>query len=98
MYVFVKRRKFGQQVFLAICDEDIIGKTFRGSDIVFEIKQEFYKGFKTTLEDSMKLIHESSVINLVGCNTVKKAIEKGFVHPEAVINISGVLHAQILKI
>jgi hypothetical protein len=37
------------------------------------------------------------VVNLSGRNIVKKAIEKGYVHPEAVFEICGVLHAQIVK-
>jgi hypothetical protein len=41
---------------------------------------------------------ESSVVNMIGANIVQKAIEKGLVHPEAVLNICGVPHAQIVKI
>jgi len=29
---------------------------------------------------------------------VEKAIQRGFVHPEAVLNIEGVPHAQIVKL
>ncbi|MEJ2126458.1 MAG: DUF424 family protein [Candidatus Bathyarchaeota archaeon] len=43
-------------------------------------------------------IEESTVVNLVGPNIVKKAIEKGLVHPEAVLDICGIPHAQILKV
>jgi hypothetical protein len=35
---------------------------------------------------------------MVGKNIVKKAIEKGYVHPEAVLRIEGIPHAQIVKI
>jgi len=34
---------------------------------------------------------------MVGKKIVEKAIEKGYVHPEAVIEIQGVPHAQIIK-
>jgi hypothetical protein len=34
---------------------------------------------------------------MVGHRIVKKAVEKGLIHPEAVIKISGVPHAQIVK-
>ena len=97
MELYVNVRRWGQQVLLAVCDADLLGKTFRESDMVFEVKEDFYKGLRTSVEEAVNLIEESTVVNLVGCNIVKKAMEKGYVHPEAVIKICGVLHAQIVK-
>ncbi|RJS87802.1 DUF424 family protein [Candidatus Bathyarchaeota archaeon] len=97
MEVYVKIRRWGGQVLLAACDADVLGRTLQDSDIVFEVKEEFYKGFKTNLEEAVNLIEKSTIVNLVGSKIVKKAIERGYVHPEAVIEISGVLHAQIVK-
>jgi len=50
------------------------------------------------VEDAVELMKESTIVNMVGPNIVNKAIEKGLVHPEAVLKISGVPHAQIVKI
>ena len=95
---YVKIRRWGNQVLLAACDADVLGKTFRNEDFVFEVKEEFYKGFKTDIEEAVNLIEKSTIVNLVGSKIVKRAIERGYVHPEAVIEICGVLHAQIIKI
>jgi len=95
--VYVKIRKWGHQVLLAACDADVLGKTLQNSNLVFEVKEEFYKGFKTNIEEAVNLIEKSTIVNLVGSKIVKKAIERGYVHPEAVIEICGVLHAQIVK-
>lgn len=95
---YVNMRKWGRQILLAICDAEILGKTFQESGMVFEVKEDFYRGFRTNVEDAVSLIEKSSIVNLVGCNTVKKAVERGYVHPEAVIEICGVLHAQVVKI
>ena len=97
MEVYVKIRRWGQQILLAACDAEVLGKTFKESGIVFEVKEEFYKGFKTNIEEAVNLIEKSTIVNLVGTRIVKKAIERGYVHPEAVIRICGVLHAQIVK-
>ena len=97
MEVYVKIRRWGQQILLAACDAEVLGKTFKESGIVFEVKEEFYKGFKTNIEEAISLIEKSTIVNLVGSKIVKKAIERGYVHPEAVIRICGVLHAQIVK-
>jgi hypothetical protein len=44
------------------------------------------------------MIKNSTIVNLVGKNCVEKAISKGYVHPEAVLQIEGVPHAQIVKL
>ncbi len=98
MEVYVKVQRWGRQVILAICDAELLGKTLRSSELSFEIKKEFYGGFKTSIEEAVDLIENSTIVNLVGCGIVKKAIEKGYVHPDSVIEICGVLHAQIVKL
>jgi len=48
-------------------------------------------------EEAVEMIANSTIVNMVGKNIVQKAIEKGYVHPEAVLNIEGIPHAQIVK-
>jgi len=91
-------KKIGNNVLLAICDTEILGKTLREGKIVFNVKEEFYKGAKVSTEEAVALIANSTIVNMIGKNIVQKAIEKGYVHPEAVLNIEGVPHAQIVKI
>lgn len=98
MEVYVNLRKIGKTVLLAICDVEILGKTLRQGNIAFRIKEEFYKGTKVNVEEAVALIEQSTIVNMVGRKIVKKAIEKGYVHPEAVIEIQGIPHAQIIKI
>lgn len=90
-------RKIGNNVLLAICDCEILGRTLREGKIVFCIKEEFYKGAKVTLDEAVDMIENSTIVNIVGKNVVQKAIERGYVHPEAILNIEGIPHAQIVK-
>ncbi len=98
MEVYLNLRKRGKNMVLAICDAELLGKTLNEGKIVFEVREEFYKGIKTTVEEAIYLISQSTVVNMIGKRIVKKALEKGLVHPEAVLNISGVPHAQIVKV
>ena len=82
---------------LAACDEKLLGETLRDGKIVFKVGEEFYKGSKIPVDEAIELMEESTVVNLVGANIVNKAIEQGLVHPEAVLNICGVPHAQIVR-
>lgn len=91
-------KKSGRNVLLAICDVEILGRTLREEKIVFCIKEEFYKGARVNVEEAVSMIENSNIVNMVGRNVVKKAIQKGYVHPEAVLNIEGIPHAQIVKL
>lgn len=82
---------------LAICDADLLGKTFREGDIVLAVREEFYKGLKVDTDEAVNLISQSTIVNMVGENIVGRAIERGFVHPQAVLKVSGIPHAQIVK-
>ena len=82
---------------LAICDANLLGKTLKEEKIVFRITNEFYEGRKISVEQAISMIENSTIVNLVGNNCVEKAIEKGFVHPEAVLKMEGISHAQIVK-
>ena len=98
MQVYVNLKKVGGNVLLAVCDCELLGKTLREGKIVFRIKEEFYNGRKATIDEAMGLIDNSTIVNLVGKVCVEKAIAKGYVHPDAVLKIEGVPHAQIMKL
>lgn len=90
-------RKRGKNVLLAICDVGILGETLHKGDVDFQVKEEFYKGRKVDIEEAINKMEDSNIVNMVGHNIVQKAVEKGYVHPEAVLKIEGVPHAQIVK-
>jgi hypothetical protein len=96
--VYLKVRKIGKNVLLAICDCEILGKTFKEGKITFHVKEEFYRGAKVAVEEAIAMIANSTIVNMVGKNVVQKAIDEGYVHPEAVLNIERIPHAQIVKV
>jgi len=90
--------KIGRNVLLCMCDTEILGRTFREGSIVFCVKEDFYKGARVNIDEAVSLIESSTIVNMIGKKVVKKAIEKGYVHPEAVLEIEGIPHAQIVKL
>ena len=96
--VYVNVKKIGKNVLLAICDVDILGKTLREGKIVFCVKEDFYRGSRVKVDEAISMIENSTIVNMVGMNVVNKAVERGYVHPEAVLNIEGVPHAQVVKL
>ena len=98
MDAYVNLKKVGGNVMLAICDCEILGKTLREGKIVFHVKEEFYNGGRVSVEEAMDMVANSTIVNMVGKCCVEKAIKRGYVHPQAVLNIEGVPHAQIVKL
>jgi len=91
-------KKIGRNVLLSMCDTEILGRTLREGKIIFCVKEDFYKGTRVDVEEAVSMIESSTIVNMIGKNVVKEAIEKGFVHPEAVLQIEGIPHAQIVKL
>jgi hypothetical protein len=84
-------------VILATCDCELLGKVLRDGKIVFEIREDFYKGQKVTIEEALELCKQSTIVNMVGQCIVDKAVKEGLIHPEAILKIKGIPHAQIVK-
>ena len=97
MEAYVNLKQAGRNVLLAVCDCELLGRTLREGKIVFHIKEEFYNGRKASVEEAIGMIDNSTIVNLVGKCCVEKAIAEGYVHPDAVIKIEGIPHAQIVK-
>jgi len=95
---YVNVKKVGGNVVLSMCDSEVLGRTLREGKIVFHVKEEFYKGGLVTIEEALDMIENSTIVNMVGKCCVEKAIKRGYVHPQAVLNIEGVPHAQIVKL
>jgi uncharacterized protein len=98
MEVYCNLKRIGRNVMLAICDSEVLGKTLREGKIVFHVKEEFYNGGRVSVEEAVDMIANSTIVNMVGNCCVQKAIARGYVHPQAVLNIEGVPHAQIVKL
>ncbi len=85
-----------KEYLVAVCDEEILGKTFEGKKFKIFVNPRFYKGKIATEEEVLEELSKATIANLVGERIVKLAVEKEFVGKENVIKIKGVPHAQFL--
>ena len=96
--VYVKIFRQGGHVLVAACDVELLGKTLREGNMVFKIQEQFYGGSIVPAEEAVKMAKEATCTNLIGPNIVETAIKKGLVHPQSVIKIAGVPHAQTIRL
>jgi len=95
--VFLRTFATEKGTMVACCDEELIGKTFREGRLRLSLDAGFYGDTLFGLGEALVLIDKADILNLVGKTVIDAAIDKGIVHPEAVIVISGIPHAQVMR-
>ncbi len=88
----------GDEVLLAACDDDVVGRTLQDGDINFEVKESFYGGQKIEIDGLKKEFERSTIANLVGENVVDAAIDADFGRKEDIMMIEDVPHLQIVRL
>ncbi len=84
------------EVLVAVCDSDIVGKTFREGDIKIEVKESFYGDRDVGEEEVKRALRMATIANITGRRAVELAIRMGIVDRENVLKIGECWHAQMV--
>jgi len=95
--ISIKIYKQGKDLLIGACDEKLIGKKFVEGKLQIDVSKEFYDGQRINTDVLKKYLEDATIANLVGKETIKYAIELGFIDPDCVIKIKGIPHAQMVK-
>jgi len=95
--VYVNVFRQSDHILVAACDAELLGKTLREGNTVFIIQEQFYGGSLVRVEEAIGMLRGATCANLVGPTIVGTAIKEGLVHPQSVITIAGVPHAQTVR-
>lgn len=85
---------------VAICDEEVVGKTFEEGNRLLDVKESFYKGDEIeeerVVERLRQLNLDDATFNIVGEKAIKGAIDAGIVSEENVSRIQNIPFALVL--
>ena len=85
---------------IAICDSDLIGKTFEEGDFELNVKENFYGGEEVDEEKLLKIINnmsiEDSTFNIIGQESVNIALKAEIISEEGVKKIQGIPFSLVL--
>lgn len=98
MDVYVRTIKVGNEVLVAACDAEILGKVFEEDDLCLEVNKEFYCGDAMSLEECSTILVQATILNVVGQKIVKKAVELGLVNPSNILKVGETVHAQMVRL
>lgn len=85
----------GREVLVAVSDAALVGKVLREGNMRLHVAEHFYGSDGADAADVVRELSACTIANLVGVDTVTLAIQHGYVHPENVLDIEGVPHAQM---
>ena len=86
------------EIVVAVCDSEIVGKTFREGDLKIEVKESFYGDKEVDEEEVRKALRIATIANITGKRAVQLAIEMGIIDRESVLKIGECWHAQMVVI
>ncbi len=92
--MYVKLHKSQNGDVLAICDENLLGKTLKDEKYQVKISEHFYKGEKMNSTKIKPLLKQATNVNMMGGEAVNLGIKLGIITKENIKLIAGVPHAQ----
>ena len=96
--VYVRVCETHDHYLVAICDEDLLGKTLVEGEIKFKVSEEFYGGDLVDMKTCLEYLKKATISNMVGKTTVDAAINAGLIHEKAILYIEGHPHAQWVRL
>ena len=98
MQFSVKVSNYQKNSMLNICDVELLGKTISKDELNMNISQSYYGEKLVDKEEAKSLLQNSSIINMVGKNTVSLSIELGIGSESGVKTISDVPFLIVFKV
>ena len=95
--MYLKTYDMVSEIMVAACDREIIGKTFSEGELTIHVSKEFYKGEYATEEEVINALQKATIANLLGEKAISCGVKSGVIDQDNVITISGVQHAQMVR-
>ena len=95
--IYVRMHRGRDDIILAACDEEVIGKTFKGDGMRITVSEDFYNGELVPEEVFIERMRSVTIMNLVGERTIALAVDNGHVYENCVLQIGETKHAQVVK-
>ncbi len=94
----VRVSNYQENTMLNICDGELLGKKIIQDELNIHISESYYGEKLVDKEEAKSLLQNSSIINMVGKNTVSLSIELGIGSESGIKTISDVPFLIIFKV
>ena len=97
MQFSIRVSNYQQNQMLNICDSDLVGKTIIENDLTMDITRNYYGEKIVTKDEAKTLLQNSSIINMVGKETISLSLELGIGSKDGIKTISNVPFLIVFK-
>lgn len=94
--MYLKSYSVNKEILVAVCDSELIGRTFREGELHLSVNEDFFRGHPADEDEVKKALEDATIANLVGEQSVACGIDSGIVDEHCVITIDGIPHAQMV--
>ncbi|MDF0592693.1 DUF424 family protein [Methanotrichaceae archaeon M04Ac] len=95
--MYLKVHKVRGEVMVAVCDRDLLGKTFDEGELSLSVEPSFFGEEEATAREVAEALAGATIANMVGERAVACAIETDSIEDENVLRICGVPCAQMVR-
>ncbi len=97
--VFIKIHDDSRKI-AAVCDSDLVGKTFEEGKLQLKVNEHFYKGKECDELKAIKILNNAKMddacFNFVGKKAIELGIKAGIIDGKKILMIQGIPHALAL--
>jgi hypothetical protein len=93
----MKTHRHQGYLMVAVCDEEILGKTFRQGEVILNVSANFYQGEKVDVDRVVEAIKEADIAIITGRRIVSELAERGLIDKDFALEVEGQLHIQIIR-
>ncbi|MHC1605591.1 MAG: DUF424 domain-containing protein [Candidatus Methanofastidiosia archaeon] len=97
MKAYVNTKQSGRDLIVAICDEEVLDREFKEGNVKLCANKSFYNGKLVDINELEYFMISATILNIIGKNSVEKAITLGLVDEKNVLKIGGTVHAQMIR-
>ena len=97
MQFYARVTDYQNNMMLNICDIDLLGKNIVEGELNMNISESYYGEKLIEKEEAKKLLKQSSIINMVGENTISLSVELGIGSENGIKKISNIPFLIVFK-
>ena len=95
--MYLKVHRISGEVMVAVCDCELLGKTFDEGELCLTVEASFFGEEVATEGDVARALAGASIANMVGERAVACAIETKSIDGKNILRIDGVPTAQMVR-
>ncbi|NQV91557.1 DUF424 family protein [Candidatus Woesearchaeota archaeon] len=94
--MIVSQKNGPHGILLVVTDSDLVGKRFEKGRLQLDLMQDFYNGDEMNKEEVKILLQRSRDAHFTGKKSIAIGVELNLIHPERVLFVEGIPHAEVV--